>query len=424
MHPMRTALAALLLTALIAPRAFAQQEPIAIRAARMLDVRSGRMVRDALVVVRDGRIAQVGGSVPAGATVVQLGDATLMPGWIDTHVHLTGETLSPTSYLGAVRETALDDALRGVANARRTVEAGFTTVRNVGGRGFADIALARAIERGDVVGPRIVAAGHSLSITGGHCDETGWAPGILELGVEQGVADGVDEVLEAVRYQIKHGAGVIKICATAGVLSFEGPVGAQQFSEEEMRAAVEEAARHGLRVAAHAHGTEGIKAAVRAGVASIEHGSMLDDEAIRMMRERGTFLVPTQYLSVPILEMDLPEAYQRKAREVVPLMQASFRRAVRAGVRIAFGTDAGVYPHGDNAREFAVYVDAGMSPLEALRSATIHAAELLGVADRGAIAEGLLADLVAVPGNPLDDIRVTERPTFVMVGGSIVKQGE
>jgi imidazolonepropionase-like amidohydrolase len=413
---------ALVLTALLPRVAGAQEQPIAIRAARLLDVRAGRMVQNALVVVRDGRITQVGGAQPAGAQVIDLGDATLTPGWIDAHVHLTGAALSATSYLAAVRETAVDDALRGVANARITVEAGFTTVRNLGARGFADLALAHAIERGDIVGPHIVGAGHALSITGGHCDETGWAPGILELGPEQGVADGPDGVIEAVRRQIKYGARVIKICATAGVLSFEGPAGAQQFTQEEMRAAVEEAARHGLRVAAHAHGTEGIKAAVRAGVASIEHGSMLDDEAVRLMRERGTFLVPTSYLTVPLLQMELPEAYMRKAREVAPHMRESLRRAIRGGVRVAFGTDAGVYPHGDNAREFAVYVEAGMSPLEAMRSATVHAAELLDVADRGAIAEGLLADLVAVPGNPLVDIRVTERPIFVMVGGVIVRR--
>ena len=423
---MRTRLIAVTLglSVVFAAPVHAQEQPIALRAARMLDVRSGRMVPNALVVVRDGVIAQVGGSAPADARVVDLGDVTLTPGWIDAHVHLTGEALTATSYLGSVRETAVDDALRGVANARRTVEAGFTTVRNLGARGFADIALAHAIERGDVVGPRIIGAGHSIGITGGHCDETGWAPGLFDLGPEEGVADGTDEVTEAVRHQIKFGAGVIKICATAGVLSFEGPVGAQQLTEAEMRAAVEEAARHGLVVAAHAHGTEGIKAAVRAGVASIEHGSILDDEAVRLMRDRGTFLVPTSYLVTPILAMELPEAFMRKAREVAPLMRESLRRAIRGGVRVAFGTDAGVFPHGDNAREFAVYVESGLSPLDALRTATLNAAELLGVSDRGAIAEGLLADLVAVPGNPLEDIRVTERPVFVMVGGVIVRQPE
>lgn len=404
-------------------RALAQEVTV-VRAARMLDVQSGRMVSNAVVVVRDGAIERVGGSVPRGARVLDLGDVTLMPGWIDAHTHLAGAELGPGSFMLPVQESAADEALRGVANARKTVEAGFTTVRDVGSGDFVNVALMRAIRRGDIVGPRIVPAGHSLGITGGHCDATGWAPGILEGDWREGIADGPAEVVKAVRYQIKHGAQVIKICATAGVLSFEESVGAQQFTDEEMRAAVEEAARHDMKVAAHAHGTEGIKAAVRAGVASIEHGSILDDEAIRLMREHGTYLVPTRFLAQAIPMDALPPPIRSKAEEVLPLAGESFRRAVQGGVRIAFGTDAGVYPHGMNAREFAVYVnEGGMSPLEALRSATINAADLLGVDDRGLIAAGKLADLVAVPGNPLEDITVTERPAFVMVGGRVVVSG-
>jgi imidazolonepropionase-like amidohydrolase len=235
------------------------------------------------------------------------------------------------------------------------------------------------------------------------------------------VADGPWEVVQAVRYQIKHGARVIKTCATAGVLSMEGPVGAQQYSLEELEAMVQEAARHGVVVAAHAHGTEGIKAAVQAGVASIEHGSILDDEAMRMMKERGTYLVPTAYLRDRIDLNVLPAQVRAKAEEVLPLARESLERAIAAGVPIAFGTDAAVYPHGENAQEFEVYVRLGMSPLEALQTATIHAADLLGTPDRGAIAPGLLADLVAVPGNPLDDITVTEDTRFVMIGGRVVK---
>ena len=254
----------------------AQDEAVAVTAARMLDVETGRMVPGVHVVVRDGRIERLADRAPAGMRVLDLGDATLMPGWIDTHVHLTSQ-LSAASFMYPVRETDVDAALRGVAHARRTAEAGFTTVRNVGAPGFADVALARAVERGAIVGPHIIPGGHSLGVTGGHCDETGWRPGVLERDYRSGIVDGPWDAVRAVRYQIKHGARVIKICATAGVLSFEESVGAQQFTEEEMRAIVEEAARHGMKVAAHAHGTEGIISAVRSGVASIEHGSILDD---------------------------------------------------------------------------------------------------------------------------------------------------
>jgi imidazolonepropionase-like amidohydrolase len=226
--------------------------------------------------------------------------------------------------------------------------------------------------------------------------------------------------VEAVRYQIKHGAQVIKVCATAGVLSMEGPVGAQQFSYEELKAIVDEAARHGLKVAAHAHGTEGIKASIRAGVASIEHGSMLDDEAIALLKEKGTYLVPTSYLIDRINLAVLPPLVRRKAETIMPLARESLKKAIAAGVKIAFGTDAGVYPHGENAHEFAVYVKYGMSPLEALRTATLRAADLLGVSDRGVIEAGKLADLVAVPGDPLQDITATERVSWTMVGGRIV----
>jgi imidazolonepropionase-like amidohydrolase len=279
----------------------------------------------------------------------------------------------------------------------------------------------KAIDAGFVMGPRMIPSAHAIGITGGHCDDTGWAPGVKELGPKDGVADGVDEAVKAVRYQIKHGAKVIKVCATAGVLSFEGSVGAQQLSDAELQAIVQEAARHGLKVAAHAHGTEGIKAAVRAGVASIEHGSMIDDEAADLMKRRGTYLVPTAYLLSTFKYESLPPPIAAKAKEVVPLAQASHRRAIRAGVKIAFGTDAAVYPHGDNAREFAVYVGYGMRPADAIRTATVNAADLLGVSDRGVIAPGKLADLIAVRGNPLEDVRVLEQVPWVMKGGEVVK---
>lgn len=395
--------------------------PVALRAAQMLDVESGRMIANPVVVVRNGIIESAGpGAPPAGMPVIDLGDLTLLPGLIDAHVHLTDDIEGDWTRR-PVTDGPADAALRGARNARRTVEAGFTTVRDVGAGNFVNVALGRAADQGLIAGPRVIAAGHSLGITGGHCDVTGFAPGILEQDWRHGVADGADEVRKAVRYQTKHGAKVIKICATAGVLSFEGPVGVQQFTEDEMRAAVEEAARHGIKVAAHAHGTEGIKAAVRAGVASIEHGSVLDDEAIRMMKERGTYLVPTSYLADAIDMEALPPTIRAKAESVIPQMRVSLAKAIRAGVPIAFGTDAAVFPHGDNAREFAVYVQQGMTPLEAIRSATTSAATLLGTPDRGTIAAGKLADLIAVRGNPLDNVRVLEDVVFVMRGGEIIK---
>ena len=284
-----TALFVVLLCASI----FAQPPaPIILRAARWLDVGAGQVRTPAVVVIQDGRITGVGADMPAGARTIDLGDVTLLPGLIDAHTHLTSDIEGDWVTRG-VRELPADAALRGARNAKRTLEAGFTTVRDVGAGGFADIALMKAIDAGMVPGPRMIASANALGITGGHCDATGWAPGILEGGPEEGIVDGVDAAVRGVRYQIKHGARVIKICATAGVLSFDATVGAQQLSDEEMRAIVEETGRHGLKVAAHAHGTQGILAAVKAGVASIEHGSMLNDEIIALMKKRGTYLVPT-----------------------------------------------------------------------------------------------------------------------------------
>lgn len=417
----RLALVLVVLILAISSIGHPQQPVVVVRAARMLDVTRGTIVPNAVVVIQGDRILSLGPTQPpANARVIDLGDVTLLPGLIDMHVHLTGDLLGDW-VTRDVREGPADEALRGAHNAGLTLRAGFTTVRNVGAGGFSDVALMHAIDRGDVEGPRIVPAGHAIGITGGHCDITGYAPGILEMGPEEGVADGVDGILRAVRYQIKHGAQVIKICATAGVLSFEGPAGAQQLSEDEMRAVVEEAHRHGLRVAAHAHGTEGILAAVRAGVNSIEHGSMLSDEAIALMKTQGTYLVPTTALADMIDLNNLPAPIRAKAEQIVPLAKASVSRAIRAGVKIAFGTDAAVIPHGTNAREFAALVDRGMKPIDAIRTATINAADLLGVQDRGTIGVGSLADIIAVRGNPVEDIHMMENVRFVMKGGVVVK---
>jgi imidazolonepropionase-like amidohydrolase len=398
----------------------ARSATVVLRAARMLDVVRGKIVEDALVVVEDERILSVNPSTPpSGARTIDLGDMTLLPGLIDAHTHLTYD-VADGWITQVVVESPADLALRGARNARLTLEAGFTTVRDVGAYDFADVALARAVDRGFVAGPRIVPSGYMLGITGGHCDVTGFIPGVAEHGPLEGIADGADEVLKAVRYQIKHGARVIKTCATAGIMSFEASGGAQQYTEAELRVMVEEATRHEIPVAAHAHGTEGILAAVRAGVASIEHGSILNDEAIVLMKRKGTFLVPTLYTwRAP---GDYPPLIVKKTAEMKPHVDQSVRAAIRAGVKIAFGTDSGTFPHGENAKEFAILVELGMSPLEAVRTATLRAAELLGIEDRAQIEPGRLADLIAVPGDPLESIEMLEDVRFVMFGGRIVRR--
>ena len=393
-----------------------------VRAARMLDVTTGNIVANAVVTVTGDRITSITSSaVPAGARVIDLGDVTLLPGLTDAHTHVTSN-LEAGSFIRSVRETDADETVRGVRNLRVMLMSGFTTVRNVGSGGFSDVALMRASDAGWIDAPRIIPAGHSLGITGGHCDHTGWKPGVLQGSTLTGIADGPDEAVEAVRQQLKYGAKVIKICATAGVLSFEESVGAQQFSDSELRAIVEEAGRHGVKVAAHAHGTQGIIAAVRAGVASIEHGSLLDDEAIALMKQRGTYLVPTTYLADAIDLTILPPLLRSKAESILPLARANVTRAIRAGVKIAFGTDAAVIPHEHAIREFKTLVDRGMTPLGAIQAGTLNTADLLGTPDRGRLAPGLLADIIAVPGNPLADIRALERVSFVMKGGRVYKQ--
>ena len=415
----------LLLCITLAPGALA--ETVVIAADRWFDSEGGRVSGPVRVVVDDGLIESINPeSAPADAAVIELGDHTLMPGLIDMHTHLTGDYFTGDNWVTMpVYETAADWAVLGTKFARETLHAGFTTVRDVGALpGFPDVALMKAIDRGIVPGPDMWPAGHYISITGGHCDVTGFAPGIQELGPKQGIADGVDEVIKAVRYQAKHGVRVIKVCATGGVYSFSqnAPIGAQQYSQEELDAIVREATKLGLKVVAHAHGTDGINAAIRAGVASIDHGSVLSDESIRLMKEHGTYLVPQAYIIDLPLPPDTPPATVAKSDYLVPLANESIRKAYRAGVNMAFGTDAGVYRHGDNGREFAALVARDLPEAHVLQMATVHAADLLGADDRGIIAVGKRADLIAVPGNPLEDIRVMEDVRFVMKRGVIYKQ--
>ena len=393
-----------------------------ITADRMLDVESGDISSPAGILVEDGVITAINpAQAPAAAQQVALGDVTLLPGLMDVHTHLTWDFTEPGWQTMYVKESPVDWAIIGVEAARKTLMAGFTTVRDLGSNGFPDVAVMRAVEKGLIIGPRILPAGNSLSITGGHCDITGFAPGVREIDYRWGVADGVDEVVKSVRYQIKHGARVIKICATAGVFSFEGPVGAQQYSEEELRAAAEEAHRHGLKIAAHAHGTEGIRAAVRAGVDSIEHATFLDDETLALIRDEGTFIVPNLYLTEAIDADKLPPAIREKELLTRPAMEEGFRKAVAAGVKIAYGTDAAIFPHGENARQFYANVRRGQPPLQAIQGATSIAAELLGLDNVGLLKEDMQADIIAVSGNPLDDVRVLENVLFVMKGGQIYK---
>jgi imidazolonepropionase-like amidohydrolase len=404
--------------------------PTVLRAARWVDVEAGEVRPDAVVVVEGDRIAAVQPATPpAGATTIDLGDMTLLPGLMDMEINLLMGGPSGGNPRSDVQDDPAFKTLRGIVNARTTLLAGFTTVRNLGlfvktGGSLLDVALMRAIDNGWVEGPRVVPAGHAITPTGGHLDPTMFqrlGPGIMPLTVEEGIANGVPEVRKAVRYQLKYGAKVIKISASGGVMSHSGEAGAQQYSDEELAAIVDEAHRAGIKVAAHAHGDAGIRACIRAGVDCIEHGSLASDDTIQLMVEHGTFLVPTSYLSEGLdLSRAAPEL-QAKAAEVFPKARAMLGKAIAAGVKIACGTDAPAIPHGENAKELWAMVDRGMTPMQALQSATLNAAELISVTDRGRIAEGLLADLVAVPGDPTADITVTQDVRFVMKGGQMVK---
>lgn len=412
----------------LAPFATAAAETTVIKAGTLIDGRGGEPVKDVVIVVEDGLIRDVGRDVtaPAGATVIDLSDRTVLPGFIDAHVHLTGRHIGEGSNWedARVRDLPQEDAIRGVRNALLTLDAGFTTVRNVGASSFSDIALRNMIRQGVVPGPRILAAGHSLGITGGHCDTNGYIPGVLEPGPGDGVADGVDAIIKEVRLQVKRGADVIKFCATGGVLSEGDAVGVQQYSAEEMNALVEEAHLTGRRVAAHAHGNAGIRVAVMSGVDSIEHGSELDDATVKMFKEHGTWLVPTlcaqEAVERQAADGVLVGERAAKATYIAPRARASFRLAVAAGVRIALGSDAGVFPHGTQGREFVLMAANGLTPMQALVAGTSGAATLLGVeAEVGTVEAGKVADLVAVAGDPLRDMETVTRPVFVMSRGRV-----
>ncbi|MBM3659846.1 MAG: amidohydrolase family protein [Actinobacteria bacterium] len=407
------------------------QPPVLLRAARLVDVVTGEYRTPGDVLVQDDRIVAVAPrEVPDDAVVIDLGDHTLLPGLMDMEVNLILGGRDHASPLIPVQEDPAFRTLRAVTNAERTLRAGFTTVRNLGlfvqtGGILLDAALAKASNLGWIAAPRIIPAGHAICPTGGHLDPTmfqAFAPHVLPLTVEEGIANGEAEVRKAVRYQIKYGAKVIKVCASGGVMSHTGPAGAQQYSDGELAAAADEAHRAGLKIAAHAHGDDGIRACIRAGIDCIEHGSLASDETIALMVEHGTFLVATTYLTDAMDLSHAPPELQAKAAEVFPRSKATIGKAIAAGVKVACGTDAPAIPHGRNAKELEALVDRGMTPLQAIRAATTVSAELIDMDDRlGRIEDGFLADIVAVPGDPLADITVTQQVQFVMKGGQVFR---
>ncbi|ABF40827.1 Pro-Hyp dipeptidase [Candidatus Koribacter versatilis Ellin345] len=406
--------------------AFAQSTPnnvVVVKAGHLLDVKTGQYQNNVNIVIESGVIKSVGsGAPPAGAKVIDLSNATVLPGLTDAHTHLTydagdvglkGLTISPEK-----------EALNGAGNARITLLAGFTTVRNVGARAFADVALRDAINDGHVPGPRMLVSGPALSISGGHGDNNlqPWE----DHSYGDGVADGVDAVQHKVRDNIKYGADVIKFMATGGVMSKGDNPEHSQYTLEEMKMIVSEAHRFGRKVAAHAHGVQGIMWATEAGVDSIEHGTYINDEAIALMKQHGTYLVPTLYLTEWLPEnadkIGIPPYVKAKMNVVLPLLRKNISHAFASGVKVAFGTDAAVYPHGLNGHEFKTYVDLGMTPLQAIQSSTIGAPDLLGMTDKiGTVEAGKFGDLIAVTGDPLKDITELQRVKFVMKGGEVYK---
>jgi imidazolonepropionase-like amidohydrolase len=398
---------------------------VVVHAGHMLDVKTGKLLADQTLVIEDGNIVSAGAAadakIPADAVRIELPNATVLPGLIDAHTHLTME---PKFGYERLANSVPREALTGAKNARLTLLAGFTTARNVGARDFTDVALRDAINAGDVPGPRLLVSGPALSITGGHCDNN-----MLPFeyhATSDGVADGIAAVQHKVRENIKYGSDLIKVCATGGVLSLGDNPQHSQFTLEEMKAIVADAHRLGRKVAAHAHGAEGIRWAAEAGVDSIEHGSYIDDAGIAVMKEHGTYLVPTLYLGDWMLDnaglTHLPAPLLAKAQEVIPAARKNIAHAFSSGVKVAFGTDAAVYPHGLNAHEFAVMVRLGLTPLQAIQAGTINAADLLGWSGKvGTLEPGAWADIVAVDGDPVKDVTTLERVKFVMKGGEVVK---
>ncbi|MGA8428877.1 MAG: amidohydrolase family protein [Candidatus Sulfotelmatobacter sp.] len=421
-----TALHAAAFLSLVMPVAAQQtSKNVLVHAGRLLDVKTGKVLSDQTLLIEDRKIVSVGPAAqikaPADAILIDLPSATVLPGLIDAHTHLT---MAPNFGYETLAISIPRETLIGARNARITLNAGFTTVRNVGASGYTDVALRDAINAGDVPGPRMLVSGPPLSITGGHCDND-----MLPFeyhAVADGVADGIAAVQQKVRQNIKYGSDLIKVCATGGVLSLGDNPQASQYTLEEMKAIVADAHRLGRKVAAHAHGAEGIKWATEAGVDSIEHGSYIDDAGIALMKEHGTYLVPTLYLGDWFFQnMDqthMPPPLMAKAREVIPMARKNVARAFASGVKVAFGTDAAVYPHGLNAHEFAVMVKLGLTPLQAIQAATVNAADLLGWSGKvGSLEPGAWADIVAVDGDPLQDVTTLEKVKFVMKGGEVVK---
>ena len=428
-----------LLSLLVAATAFGQAQKAAsktyvLKAARLFDGKSNALVTPGVVVVTDGKIVAAGtrAAIPAGAEVVDLGDATLLPGFIDAHTHLT--MMYSEDYkqerLDPLEKTIAERALDASVNARVTLLAGVTTVRDVGSLDYLDVGLRNAIRNGKVPGPRMLVTVHALSATGGHCDfSQGFREGLFghESGPLEGVVNGADQARYAVRLDHKYGADMIKVCATGGVLSPTDDVDTPQLTQEELNAIVDEAHALWRKTAAHAHGAEGAKRAIRAGIDSIEHGTFLDDEALDMMKQRGTFLVPTLMASQGLQEridkgIYIPPAILAKAKAAIASIHQTFQRALAKGVKIGLGTDAAVYPHGRNLEEFHQMTDLGMKPIDALKAGTSMDAELLGLADKiGTLEAGKIADVVAVPGDPVQNIRQTEHVFFVMKEGVIYK---